>query len=172
MIDVVSSLRWNFLELTDDAATIVDFDFLVASLAVQHIFVVALNSQFPDVMGGSVVSQLAILIQSFNVFIVNLRHVANDMGERGTIRVEPALIALHFNAREAVLVNGKTCNLDFGQVSFDGNRGKAVRTCALFLECRNIVIGQVSSGSGYSGSGSSGGGSSGGGSGGGGGGGW
>ena len=65
------------------------------------------------------------------------------MGEGGTIRVETALVAFYFHAREAVLVDGKARHLDFRQVGFQWDRGKAMRACALFFKGGNIVVGQI-----------------------------
>ena len=78
-------------------------------------------------MGRRVVSEFAIFIQAFDVFIVNFRYVANNVGQGRAIGVEAAFIAFHLNAREAVLVNSKAGDLDFGQVRFHRNGGKAVR---------------------------------------------
>ncbi|MNC15086.1 hypothetical protein D3C75_628880 [compost metagenome] len=134
-------LRRNFFELTNHAATVVDFNFLITGLTVQNFFVVAFDSQLANVVRGRVVCQFAVFIQTLNVFIVDFGNVANNVGQRRAVWVETAFIAFHFNAGEVVLIHGKTRNLHFCEVSFDRNGGEAMGTRAFFLKVNNIFVG-------------------------------
>ena len=61
----------HFLQLTDDAPTVVDLNFFITGLAVQHIFVIAFDTELTDIMRCRVVCQLAVFVEPLNVFIVN-----------------------------------------------------------------------------------------------------
>jgi hypothetical protein len=84
-------LRWHFFELANDAATVVNFNLFIAGLPVQDIFVVAFDPQLTDIVRRRVVHQFAVFIEAFNVFIVDLGNVTNDMRQRGTVRVVATL---------------------------------------------------------------------------------
>ncbi|MNZ31135.1 hypothetical protein D3C78_484270 [compost metagenome] len=133
----------HFFELTDNATAVVDLNLFIARLPVQHVFIIAFDAELADIVGCGVVCQLAVFIQALNVFIVNLRNVANDVRQRRAVRIIAALITFHLNSREAILVHRKAGNLNFRQIGFDRNRGKTVGTCTLFLEGRDIVIGEI-----------------------------
>src|SRR5690606_28357125 len=107
---------------------------------VQDIFLIAFNSQLTDIVRRGVVCQLAVFIETLNVFVVDLGDVADHVRQRGTVRVVATLVAFHFHTGKTVLVDGKAGDLDFRQVGFNRNGGKTVRTGALFLEGSNIVI--------------------------------
>ena len=136
-------LRGNLFQLTDHAATVVNFNLFIPGLTVQHVFVITFDPQLANIMGCGVVSQLAVFIKAFDVFIVDFGDVTNDVRQRGAVRIVAAFIAFDFHTRETVLVNGKTGDLHFRQVGFYRNGGEAVRTCALFFERSDIVISQV-----------------------------
>ena len=112
-------LRWHFFELANDAATVVNFNLFIAGLPVQDIFVVAFDPQLTDIVRRRVVRQFAVFIEAFNVFIVDLGNVTNDMRQRGTVRVVATLVTFHFHAGKTILVHGKAGHLDFRQVRFN-----------------------------------------------------
>ena len=109
----------------------------------QDIFIIAFDPQFTDIVRGGVVRQLAVFIETVDVFIVNLGYVANHVRQRRAIRVIASLIAFDFYAGKTVLVYGKTRDLDFCQVRFDRNRGETVRTGTFLLKGGNIVIVEI-----------------------------
>ena len=108
----------------------------------QHVFIVTLDSQLTDVVGRRVVGQFALFIQAIDVFIVNFRDVADNVGQGGVIRIVAALVAFDFNAGKAVLVNGETRHLDFIKIDLHRNRGETVRARALFFKAGDVVVGQ------------------------------
>ena len=61
-----------------------------------------------------------------DVFIVDFRHIADDVGQRRTVRIVTTFIAFNFNTRKTVLIDGKASYLYFGQVSFHRNGGETV----------------------------------------------
>ena len=79
----------------------------------QDIFVIALDAQLADIVRGGVVSQLPLFIQAIDVFIVNFRDVADNVGQGGVIGIVAALIAFDFHAGKTVLVHRETGNLHF-----------------------------------------------------------
>ncbi|CSE33810.1 Uncharacterised protein [Shigella sonnei] len=92
----------------------------------QHVFIVTLNAQLTDIMRCRIVGQFAVIIQAFDVFIVDFRHIADDVGQRRTVRIVTTFIAFNFDTRKTVLIDGKASYLYFGQVSFHRNRGETV----------------------------------------------
>ncbi|MNT59419.1 hypothetical protein D3C72_1969290 [compost metagenome] len=113
------------MQLADHPATVVDFNLFVAGFAMQGFFVIAFDAQLADVVRRSVVGQLAVFIQAFDVTVVDLRHVADHMGQGGTVRVIATLVAFDLYAGEAELVNRKTRHLDFVQGGFHRNGDEA-----------------------------------------------
>lgn len=52
----------------------------------QHVFVITFDPQLANIMGCGVVSQLAVFIKAFDVFIVDFGDVTNDVRQRGAMR--------------------------------------------------------------------------------------
>ncbi len=75
---------------------------------------IAFDTQLADIVGGGVVGQLAVFIQAFDVAVVDLRHIAGDVGEGGTVGVVAALVAFYFHAGEAELIDRKAGDLHLG----------------------------------------------------------
>ena len=94
-------------------------------------------------MSGGVVRQQTVFIQALDIFVVNFRHITNNMGQGGAVRVETALIAFDFQSREAVLIYRKPCHLYLVERGFQRNRGKAAGTAAFFFIIRDVFIGQI-----------------------------
>ena len=107
----------------------------------QDVLVITLNTQLTDVMGRGVVGQFALFIEAVDVFIVNFRHVADDVRQRRVIGVVTALVAFDFHAGKAVLVDGKAGHLHFAEVDLYRNRGKAMGAGALLFEAGDIIVG-------------------------------
>ena len=114
-------LRRHFFQLANDAAAVVHFNFFIPGLAVKHVLIIAFNTQLADVMRCRVVSQFAVFVQAVYVFIVDLRYVANYVGQRRAVWVIAAFIAFNFDPRKAILIHGKACDLNFSQVGFYRN---------------------------------------------------
>ncbi len=142
-MNIVPGLRRHFFQLADHPATVVNLYLFIAGLAVQHILIEALNAQFADIVGCGIVRQLAVFVEALHVFIVDFRHVADNVGQGGTIGVVAALIAFHFHAGKAVLVHGETRHLYFRQVGFHRDGGKTMGAGTLFFERRDVVIRQI-----------------------------
>ncbi|MNS84070.1 hypothetical protein D3C72_1178820 [compost metagenome] len=79
----------------------------------QNVFIEALNAKFTNIMSRGVVRQLAVFIEPVDIFIVYFGNVADDVRQRGAVRIETTLIAFDFNAGEAVLIHRKAGDLNF-----------------------------------------------------------
>lgn len=87
----MSGLRRHLFELANDAAAVVDFNLFITGLPMQNIFIVALNAQLADVMGGGVVCQFVFSVETLDVFIIDFRYVADNVGQRRSVWIIAAL---------------------------------------------------------------------------------
>ncbi len=85
----------------------------------QHVFIVTLNAQLTDIMRCRIVGQFAVIIQAFDVFIVDFRHIADDVGQRNR-KDSNNVYSLNFDTRKTVLIDGKASYLYFGRLVFTG----------------------------------------------------
>ncbi len=136
----MSGLRRHLFKLANNATAVVDFNLFITGLPMQNIFIVALNAQLADVMGGGVVRQFVFSVETLDVFIIDFRYVADNVGQRRSVWIIAAFIAFDFDARKTVLVDSKARDLNFRQVCFHRNRSKAMGSGALFFKGGDIVV--------------------------------
>ncbi len=84
-------------------------------------------------------ASFAVIIQAFDVFIVDFRHIADDVGQRRTVRIVTTFIAFNAGTRKTVLVDGKR-ELLLVRLVFTGIEVKRCERARSF-ECNNIIIG-------------------------------
>ncbi len=131
------------MQLADDAAAVIHLDLFIAGNAVQHIFVVAFDAQLADIVRCGVVRPLALFIEARHVAIVDFGDVADDVRQRRAVGVVATLIAFHLDPGKAVLVDGEARHLHVVKADLNGNRGKATRALALFVEGVEIIVGDI-----------------------------
>ncbi len=113
------------LEHPQHAASGVGLDFFVADLAVQVVFVEALDAGLADMVGAAVVHR----VERFQLFLVDPPHITHRMGEMRTLRVMPHQLGHHFHAWQAELVHRHPGDLLF--VEFEQDRHRLERPTAL-----------------------------------------
>ncbi|MNQ36072.1 hypothetical protein D3C85_495830 [compost metagenome] len=137
---VLAGFRIGALEYPQDAPAGVGLDFLVAHLAVQLVFVEALDAGLADMVGAAVVHR----IELFELLFVDPPDIAHRMGEMRTLRVMPHQLRHHLHAGQAELVHRHAGDLLLGQFEEDGHRLEGATPLAhAFLEQRTVIRGQL-----------------------------
>lgn len=70
-MDIFTGNGRHIFEQAYDASVVIYFHLLITGLSMQFIFVIALNTLLTDIVIGGVVLSLTLLIQSFQVVVID-----------------------------------------------------------------------------------------------------
>ena len=101
------------IQRANNPALTIYFYLLITDFAVKNVFVVFLNAQFANVVGGRVVGLLTGFLDFLQVFFINFRHIAQRMGEGFFIRIVTGQARLDGNAGKTVATAGKASDFFF-----------------------------------------------------------